>query len=42
MELEGVSRILERGSSSERQRAVVREGGNLVDVVDALVAELRD
>ena len=40
-ELQGVERMLDRGSSSERQRAVVRDGGTLVDVVDALVAELR-
>lgn len=34
--------VLERGASYERQRAIVAQGGSLEDVVDALVAELRD
>ena len=40
-ELTGVRRLLERGPSYRRQRAVVAAGGSLVDVVDALVAEHR-
>ena len=34
--------ILERGPSYIRQREVVADGGTLVDVVDSLVAELRN
>ena len=40
-ELDGVVAILERGSSSSRQREVVAAGGTLRDVVDSLVEELR-
>jgi glutamate---cysteine ligase / carboxylate-amine ligase len=39
-ELGSLRRTLEAGSSAARQRRVVSEGGTLVDVVDALVAEL--
>lgn len=38
--LDLVSEILDKGASYERQRAVVAEGGSLVDVVDMLAAEL--
>lgn len=40
-ELAGVAAILQRGSSSTRQREVVAAGGTLRDVVDSLVEELR-
>ncbi len=39
-ELAGVNRILEEGSSCERQRRQVAGGATLEDVVDSLVAEL--
>ncbi len=38
-ELDVVSDVLESGSSCDRQRAVVAYGGDLIDVVDALVTE---
>jgi carboxylate-amine ligase len=34
--------VLDQGASYERQRAVVAEGGNLSDVVDALAAEFAE
>ena len=34
--------MLERGASYERQRAVVANGGELTDVVDALVTEFAE
>jgi carboxylate-amine ligase len=40
-ELNGVADILERGTSTARQREVVAAGGTLRDVVDSLVEELR-
>ncbi|MGA8634820.1 MAG: glutamate--cysteine ligase [Candidatus Dormiibacterota bacterium] len=39
-ELRGALDIMDRGSSSIRQREVVEAGGSLVDVVDSLIAEL--
>ena len=39
-ELHGVLDILNRGPSYMRQRAIVADGGSLVDVVDSLVDEL--
>ena len=39
-ELADINTILERGPGYVRQRAVVEEGGSLVDVVDHLIAEL--
>ena len=42
-ELESISRLMERGASYQRQRAVAAEhGGDLVPVVDSLLAEMRD
>ncbi|MDP9117393.1 MAG: glutamate--cysteine ligase [Actinomycetota bacterium] len=42
-ELESIPRLLERGASYQRQRAVAAaHGGDLVPVVDALLAEMRD
>ncbi|MDQ6856295.1 MAG: glutamate--cysteine ligase [Candidatus Dormibacteraeota bacterium] len=41
-ELQDTLVILERGPSYLRQREVVADGGNLLDVVDSLVAELRN
>ena len=41
-ELAGILGILDRGPSYLRQREVVGGGGNLVDVVDSLVAELHN
>src|SRR5205807_342775 len=41
-EVQDALAILERGPSYRRQREVVAAGGTLVDVVDALVAELRN
>ncbi|HSP65889.1 MAG TPA: hypothetical protein VLO10_06835, partial [Candidatus Deferrimicrobium sp.] len=41
-EVQDALAILERGPSYLRQREVVAEGGSLVDVVDSLVAELRN
>ena len=41
-ELDGVLRILEVGSGTERQRRIIREGGTLVDVVHHLAHELAD
>lgn len=38
-ELEGVLRILERGTGADRQRRLRAAGGSLVDVVDQLLAE---
>jgi carboxylate-amine ligase len=40
-ELHDILAILERGPSYIRQREVVDAGGNLIDVVDSIVAELR-
>jgi carboxylate-amine ligase len=40
-ELDRVNGIVESGASSSRQRALVAEGGDLRDVVDALIAEHR-
>lgn len=40
-ELDTVSEVLDKGASYERQRAIVREGGTLNDVVDALAEEFR-
>ncbi|MDA2814277.1 glutamate--cysteine ligase [Nocardiopsis sp. RSe5-2] len=40
-ELDAVSEVLDKGASYERQRAIVREGGTLNDVVDALAEEFR-
>src|ERR1700722_17707618 len=39
-ELRGALDIMDRGSSSIRQREVVEAGGSLIDVVDSLIAEL--
>jgi glutamate---cysteine ligase / carboxylate-amine ligase len=39
-ELSGVPHIVETGASYQRQRAVLAEGGTLVDVVELLVAEM--
>jgi carboxylate-amine ligase len=41
-ELTVVSDVLEQGSSSERQRAILAGGGTLQDVVDATVIELAE
>jgi glutamate---cysteine ligase / carboxylate-amine ligase len=41
-ELGVVSDVLESGSSCERQRAVVADGGDLTDVIDALVTEFAE
>jgi carboxylate-amine ligase len=38
-ELDVVYQVLETGSSCDRQRAVVADGGDLMDVIDALVTE---
>jgi glutamate---cysteine ligase / carboxylate-amine ligase len=40
-ELEGIEDIIERGPSYRRQREIVAAGGELADVVDALIAEHR-
>jgi carboxylate-amine ligase len=40
-ELHDIMEIMERGPSYLRQREVVAAGGNLIDVVDSLVEELR-
>lgn len=40
-ELAGVATVIEEGPSYARQRALVADGASLVDVVDALVDELR-
>jgi carboxylate-amine ligase len=37
-----VSEVLEYGASYERQRAIVGGGGELTDVVDALVTEFAE
>jgi carboxylate-amine ligase len=39
-ELASLRETLDSGSSSDRQRRVVAEGGSLVDVVDLLIAEM--
>jgi glutamate---cysteine ligase / carboxylate-amine ligase len=39
-ELERVASVLDRGASYARQRAVVANGGTLLDVVDSLMSEL--
>jgi carboxylate-amine ligase len=39
-ELAGVLDVLAEGPSARRQRAIVAAGGTMVDVVDALVAEM--
>ncbi|MEW9526967.1 glutamate--cysteine ligase [Microbispora sp. NPDC049125] len=41
-ELAVMTEVLERGSSSERQRAILAAGGSLQDVVDATIAELAE
>jgi len=41
-ELDVAGEVLDRGASYERQRAVVAGGGNLADVVDALVTEFAE
>jgi carboxylate-amine ligase len=41
-ELAVVSDVLEHGSSAERQRAILGEGGTLEDVVDAALTELAE
>ncbi|ETK33309.1 carboxylate-amine ligase [Microbispora sp. ATCC PTA-5024] len=41
-ELAVVTEVLEQGSSSERQRAILAGGGTLQDVVDATVIELAE
>ncbi|MFW5420352.1 glutamate--cysteine ligase [Nocardiopsis sp. CNT-189] len=41
-DLDVVSEVLDKGASYERQRAIVRDGGTLDDVVDALIAEFRE
>ena len=42
-ELRSVADIAHRGASYQRQRAVAKEvGGDLIAVVDSVVAELRD
>ena len=38
-ELDVISQVLERGSSCDRQRALVADGGDLMDVIDALATE---
>ncbi len=38
-ELDVISQVLESGSSCDRQRALVADGGDLMDVIDALVTE---
>jgi carboxylate-amine ligase len=41
--LESISRLMQRGASYQRQRAVAAShGGDLVPVVDSLLAEMRD
>jgi glutamate---cysteine ligase / carboxylate-amine ligase len=41
-ELDVVSDVLEHGSSCERQRAVIADGGDLTDVIDALITEFAE
>jgi glutamate---cysteine ligase / carboxylate-amine ligase len=41
-ELGVLSEVLEHGASYERQRAIVAGGGELTDVVDALVTEFAE
>lgn len=41
-ELAVVTEVLEQGSSSERQRAILADGGTLQDVVDATVIEFAE
>jgi carboxylate-amine ligase len=41
-ELDVISEVLENGSSCDRQRAVVADGGDLMNVVDALVTEFTE
>ncbi|MEV4457663.1 glutamate--cysteine ligase [Microbispora sp. NPDC004025] len=41
-ELAVVTEVLEQGSSSERQRAILADGGTLQDVVDATLVELAE
>ena len=42
-ELESIPRLIERGASYQRQRAVAAaNGGDLIPVVDSLLAEMRD
>jgi carboxylate-amine ligase len=42
-ELESIPKLISRGASYQRQRAVVADGGgNLIGVVDSLMAEMRD
>ncbi|WP_169985390.1 MULTISPECIES: glutamate--cysteine ligase [unclassified Microbispora] len=41
-ELAVVTEVLEQGSSSERQRAILADGGTLQDVVDATLIELAE
>jgi carboxylate-amine ligase len=42
-ELEAIPRLIERGASYQRQRAVAAaHHGDLAPVVDSLIAEMRD
>ncbi|HEY3735411.1 MAG TPA: glutamate--cysteine ligase [Streptosporangiaceae bacterium] len=41
-ELSVVSDVLDQGASYERQRAVIADGGGLIEVVDALVTEFAE
>jgi glutamate---cysteine ligase / carboxylate-amine ligase len=41
-ELDVVSEVLDHGASYERQRAIVAAGGDLTDVVDALITEFTE
>jgi carboxylate-amine ligase len=41
-ELAVISEVLEQGASYERQRAVIADGGELTEVVDALVTEFAE
>jgi carboxylate-amine ligase len=41
-ELHVVSDVLDQGASYERQRAVIADGGGLIEVVDALVTEFAE
>jgi carboxylate-amine ligase len=42
-ELESIPKLISCGASYQRQRAVAADGGgNLIGVVDSLMAEMRD
>lgn len=41
-ELAVMTEVLEKGNSSERQRAILADGGSLQDIVDATVIELAE